>query len=124
MNQKEISKPDYNKLYKNDLFIYLERIEDLEKNYLDILRKNDFSVLSWSTSSLEVKKRLEKIKKEISFLNEKIEKFKSDFMNIIYELRMSANRDEFETLNKKIENFNYENFISKQEFIRLLKDNL
>ncbi|MEM4397050.1 MAG: hypothetical protein QW757_00320 [Candidatus Woesearchaeota archaeon] len=124
MAEQEVAKKNYDSLFSDELFGYLERIEELEKNFQKIDKEIDIRTIVWANNKNETKIKLNKIKEDINFLKTNIENLKKTFMSIVFELKFSSNKEDFDLLNKKIENFDYLNFITRKDFIELVKKEL
>ncbi|MEM4397297.1 MAG: hypothetical protein QW757_01575 [Candidatus Woesearchaeota archaeon] len=122
--EKKQEQINYDSLFKDELFTYLERIEELEKNFQKTDKEIDIRTIVWANNKNETKIKLNKIKEDINFLKTNIEDLKKTFMNIVFELKFSSNKEDFDLLNKKIENFDYLNFITRRDFIELVEKEL
>lgn len=113
-------KLDYEKIYGPEFLNILNRIEELDGLSKKFVRSSELRLLLWDSNIFESKRRLTILKEEINTSKKKLESLKRDFINIVYELKMCLNQDEFDKFKKKTDTIQFENFITREEFIKML----
>ncbi len=85
-----------------------KKFEVLEKNMLDNFKKLNFSLHSFDSEILEVKR-------QVNTLNQKLDL-------VIKELKMTAGKDELNTLKKYLDLWNPSRFITREEVEKIFKE--
>jgi hypothetical protein len=123
-SKKEELKVNYESVLGPDFLRFLERTEEVEdqgktaKNFLEM------KSLEWDTDLSEMKRELKHSKEELLAIKNKIGNLKNDFMQLVTEFKTKANSEDLEKLNYRIENFQLDKFITREEFRKLAKERL
>ena len=115
---KPIPQYDYDKNLEPDLLRFLTRIEDLEKKAKEESRKIGMRELEWDTHISEIRREINFFKSQLEDIKKRIENYKEKFMSNVSDFRLKADKNELRKLESKLDSLNFENLITKAEFLR------
>jgi hypothetical protein len=124
MSKKLIPKYDYEHKLEPELIEFLIRIEDLEGEERTQSRFMQMKELEWHSNVTEIQRMQNFQIEQVSEIKRKILLAKRRFMSIISEFRTKATSDDLNKVNKKVDYWKLEEFITKNEFNRLIRDKL
>ncbi len=104
----------------NNLVQFKERVIDLEDKFNKVERFITKKELQWHSNITEIKRILRNSRNMLESIKKVEQQRKKDFINLIKDFKMTATRDEYRKLETKINHWDIEKFISRDEFERLL----
>ena len=116
--KKPVTQFDYENNLEPDLLRFLIRLEVLEQISKEESRFNSMRELEWDTHISEIKREITFFKSQLSDVDTRLGRFKDSFMSSVSEFKLKADKDELRKLETKIDNMNFENLISRAEFLR------
>lgn len=120
---KPVPQFDYENNLEPDLLRFLTRVESLEKIAKDENSFISMKELEWETHVSEIRREVKFLNSQLNDVRNRLERFKSDFLAGVSLFKLKADMDEFRKLESKIDSMNFENLITKEEFLRKTKLN-
>ena len=109
---------DYENNLEPDLLRFLVRVEALEQESKDRSAFMNMRELEWDTHISEIKREIHIFKNQVSDLKRRVENFKSVFLSNVREFKLKADKDDLRKLENNVDRMNFENLITKDEFLR------
>ncbi len=119
---KPLPKYDYEHKLEPDLIRFLSRIEDVEDSGKKTSRFMQMKTLEWDSSMSEFRRNVNMAKNQLEEIRRKKSILKQNFINIVNEFRTKGGDDDFNKLQRKVDDWKLEEFITKKEFIQLLSE--
>jgi hypothetical protein len=111
---------NYDSIFGNEILRSLQRIEELDDETNKANRELEFGLLKFSSDFSSAKRDLRMMKTELGMIKEKITDIKQRFTSIVNELRTTATTEDMERLSKRVDNFDFETFVSREDFMELI----
>ena len=124
MSKKELPKFDYEHKLEPDMLNFMIRLEDVESEERSVSNFMQMKELEWHSNVTEIQRMQNFQIEQVSEIKRKILLAKRRFMSIISEFRTKATSDDLNKVNKKVDYWKLEEFITKNEFNRLIRDKL
>jgi hypothetical protein len=118
--KKGITEENYDSMYGNEILRSLQRIEELDDESKKLDRTLEIGLLKWSSDFSSAKREFRFMKAELGMIKERVSDIKTRFTSIVNELRTSATNEDMERLTKRIEGFDFETFISRDDFKKII----
>ncbi len=116
--KKNIPQYDYEHRLEPDLLRFLTRIESLEKESKELNAFIHMKELDWDSHISELKRNTERFRSQAMSLKQRMDSSKKLFVDIVEDFKHKADKDDLRKLESKIDNLDFENLISKREFLR------
>jgi hypothetical protein len=118
--KKGITEENYDSMYGNEILRSLQRIEELDEDSVKADRNLELGLLKWSSDFSSAKRDLRFMKAELSMIKERVSEIKTRFTSIVNELRTAATNEDMERLTKRIDGFDFETFVSREDFKKII----
>jgi hypothetical protein len=118
--KKVVAEINYDAMFGQEIVRSLERIEDLGEEDKKAGREIELKTLEWDNDMSASKRKLLLMKGELAALKAKVVEIKYRFTGIVNELRLTATSEELDRMKSRIENFDYEKFITRKDFLELI----
>jgi len=120
--KKDKQNINYDLIIGPDFLRFIERIEELEQETKKIERDIGMENLEWDANISHARREVVNEKKELIELKVATEELKRTFINLVTELKMNSNMEDFVKLKRRIEDWQLHKFITRREFDMMLKD--
>jgi len=117
MSKKELPKAPDISPQLNKLDYRIDEQDDLGKDLERFVQMKD---LQWHSEVSEFKRELNFMKEQVNELRRRISMLKHNFVMTVEEFRIKASSEDFKKLQNRVDDWDMENFISKDEFKRKL----
>jgi len=107
---------DYSEKIIPELDKFSARVDEIAGDDKRLRVSVEMESLEWHTSMSKVKREL-LIMKE---MHKKMESMKTEFIETVMDFRTKTDKENFEKLKRKLERFNFEEYMTKEEFRKLL----
>jgi len=120
--KKDKQNINYDLIIGPDFLRFIERIEELEQETKKIERDIGMENLEWDANISHARREVVNEKKELIELKVATEELKRTFINLVTELKMNSNMEDFVKLKRRIEDWQLHKFITRREFDMMLKE--
>jgi len=108
--------------YSKDLLDFLSRVEVIQNLHNSFTTSHQMHDLKWDTTVSETRREMHKIHSDLKLAKEKIEELKNMFRNTVMNFKECALPEDYEKVKNRIERWNVDEFIGREEFIRWIKE--
>lgn len=119
--KKVVAQFDYDHKLLPQLFDYIYRIDEINKDNDRLARFYSMKDLEWQSHVSELVRSQEFTKAKLDELKRKLVVAKQIFMSIVYEFRTKINSEDFGKVERRVNEWKWEEFISRDEFNRIIK---
>ena len=112
---------DYQGIIVPELEKFSSRTDDIAIDDKRLKMSLEMQSLEWHTAMSKIKREILLFKSQVREMNEKITRMKAQFVDVVMDFRTKINDEDFDKLNKKLKRFSFEDFVTKDEFKRILR---
>ncbi len=118
--KKYVPEVNYDSMFGEEVLRSLERIEELNDDGTKIDRNIELNTMGFDSDMSNAKRELKFMKGELTKLKDKVMMIKKHFTSIVGDLRLSATGEDFDRLKRRVDDFDFQNFITREDFMKLI----
>ncbi|AJF62110.1 hypothetical protein QT06_C0001G1295 [archaeon GW2011_AR15] len=111
---------DYSEKIIPELDKFSARVDEIAGDDKRLRVSVEMESLEWHTSMSKVKRELLIMATQLKEMHKKMESMKTEFIETVMDFRTKTDKENFEKLKRKLERFNFEEYMTKEEFRKLL----
>src|SRR3989338_5109050 len=111
---------DYSEKIIPELDKFSARVDEIAGDDKRLRVSVEMESLEWHTSMSKVKRELLIMATQLKEMHKKMESMKTEFIETVMDFRTKKDKENFEKLKRKLERFNFEEYMTKEEFRKLL----
>jgi len=119
MSKKDLPEAPDISPYLDKLDMRIDEQDDLGKDLERFIQMKD---LKWHSEVSEFRREINFMKEQVNELRRRITMLKHNFVLCVEEFRIKSSMEDFNKLQNRIDDWDMENFISRDEFKRKLED--